>query len=122
MTTYIALRTIGTDGVTLIDQPTDGRVIATGKDYPAILSTVRHHCVNTYRHRVTHEVRTLSEAQRAGCARTNPDLFAWLKGADVVQRGEYAIPVTAEMLPTYEPADAPIYAEPVAVARTAGVA
>lgn len=101
--TYIALRTIGTDGVTLIDQPTSGRVIATSDDYLTVLETCRTHRVNTYRHRVTGDVRVLSERDRAGCARTDAALFAWLCGADVVARGEYAIPVTEGMLPTHEP-------------------
>lgn len=101
--TYHVLRTIGTDGTTLTDRPTGERIIATVEHYGRALELCREHRVNTYRHRASGEERTLSELERAGCARTNPDLFAWIVGADVILRGEYAIPVTPEMLHTYEP-------------------
>ena len=107
--THIALRTIGTDGVTVTDRPTSERIIATSDDYLTVLAACRAHRVNTYRHRVSHEVRILSETDRAGCARTNPELFAWVLGADVIKHGEYAIPVTSEVLHTYEPEHEPAH-------------
>lgn len=101
--THIALLTMDADGNTLTDRPTSERIIATSDNYLTVLAACRAHRVNTYRHRGTHEVRTLSESDRAGCVRTNPELFAWITGADVVKHGEYAIPVTPGMLHTYEP-------------------
>lgn len=101
---HIALRTMDTNGESITHLPTSGRVIMTSEDYVAVLATCRRHRVRTYKHRVTGEVQTMTEQHIAGCARTNPDLFAWISSADVIKHGEYAIPVTSDMLHTYGPA------------------
>lgn len=100
---YVALRTVGTDGVMITDQPTGGRILAESGDYLAVLAVCRAHRVTTYAHRGTGDVRTLTEAELVGCAVSDPALCAWVRGAGVVAHGEYAIPVPVADLPMYEP-------------------
>lgn len=101
-TTYHALRTIGTDGVSIVDRPPAERIIESSENYMWILTVCRRHRVNTYRHRVSGETRSLSEQDWLGCAvSSDPDrvaLFEWLSRADLVGHGEYAIPVSDGML------------------------
>lgn len=102
-TTYVALRTADADGVDVTDQPTSGRIIATGPDFSVIERVCRLHSTNTYHNRVTDETFVLSDEDIKDCPWTNEARFAWLCDAEIVKGGSRAILVRESDLVHYEP-------------------
>lgn len=100
--TYHVLRTIaGT--VMLTDQPTAGRIVASMDDYSAALEAARGLRVDRYRHKVTGEVRELSDLVTGGCANRSNGVFRWVGAADLLDVVSYAIVVEDKDLSLYEP-------------------
>jgi hypothetical protein len=73
--------------------------------YPEALKKARQYRVLRYLNRRTGEIFEPREADTAGCAYTNPELYDRINRSELLEVVSYAIPVDASDLVLYEPVE-----------------